>query len=74
MVLKLNIYNSDFSGIQTHDLCLVTGNHYLPKSAILRRRLPNEALNICLTIADRNWLDVSSQFQGPLKELEFVKG
>ena len=54
MVLKLNIYNSDFSGIQTHDLCLVTGNHYLPKSAILRRRLPNEALNICLTIADRN--------------------
>ena len=25
-------------------------------------------------MADRNWLDVSSQFQGLLKEMEFVIG
>ena len=25
-------------------------------------------------IADGSWLDVSSQFQGPLKEMEFVIG
>ena len=34
------------------------------------RSIPNDALNICLMIADRKWLDVSSQFQGLLKEIE----
>ena len=39
-----------------------------------RRRIPNDALNICLMIADRKWLDVSSQFQGLLKEMESATG
>ena len=39
-----------------------------------RRRIPNDALNICLMIADGNWLDVSSQFQGLLKEMESAIG
>ena len=38
------------------------------------RRIPNDALNICLMIADRKWLDVSSQFQGLLKEMESATG
>ena len=36
------------------------------------RRIPNDALNICLMIADRKWLDVSSQFQALLNEMESV--
>ena len=39
-----------------------------------RRRIPNDALNICLMMADGNWLDVSSQFQGLLKEMESAIG
>ena len=39
-----------------------------------RRRISNDALNICLMIADRNWLGVSSQIQGLLKEMDFVIG
>ena len=39
-----------------------------------RRRIPNDALNICLMIADRNWSDVGSQFQGLLKEMESAIG
>ena len=27
---------SGFSGIQTHDICLVIGSHNLPKSAIFK--------------------------------------
>ena len=30
--------NLGFSGIQTHALCLVTGNHYLPKSTIFKTK------------------------------------
>ena len=39
-----------------------------------RRRIPNDALNICLMMADGNWLDVSSQFQGLLKEMDSAIG
>ena len=38
-----------------------------------KRRNPNDALNICLMIADGNWLDVSSQL-GLLKEMESAIG
>ena len=44
--------NPDLSGIQTHDFCVVTDNHNLPKTAIFRRRIPNYGLNICLMITD----------------------
>ena len=38
------------------------------------RRIPNDALNICLMIADRKWLDVSSQFQALINEVECAIG
>ena len=66
----LKLIHLGSSGIQTHDICLVTGSHNLPKSAILK----TYKKRICLMIANRYWLDVSSQFQGLLEETEFVIG
>ena len=34
--MMLKLIHSGFSGIQTHGICLITGSHYLPKSAIFK--------------------------------------
>ena len=68
--MMLKLIHSGFSGIQTHDICLVTGSHNLPKSAIFK----TFKKRICLMIADRYWLDVSSQFQGLSKEMKAAIG
>ena len=68
--MMLKLVHSGFSGIQTRDICLVTGSHNLPKSAIFKTFKER----ICLMIADRYWLDVSSQFQGLSKEMKAAIG
>ena len=52
-------------------LLVITIHHRVQFSS---RRIPDDALNICLMIADGNWLDVSSQFQALLKEMECAIG
>ena len=45
----LKFIHTGFSGIQTHDLCLVTGTPSLPKSAVSRTLIsydPGTVLNL----------------------------
>ena len=68
--MMLKLIHPGLSGIQTHDICLVTGSHNLPKSAIFK----TYKKRICLMIADRYRLDVSSQFQDLSKEMKAAIG
>ena len=40
--ITLSFIHTGFSGIQTHDLCLVTGTPSLPKSAVSKTLISNE--------------------------------